>query len=528
MKDRTDEILVVSRSCALLALTDAAIGGKKFAQGRSEWLSREQVQCMPRKPIVTPAPKPPKSDVLIRADNGDVITFDETGLTLRLSDAVIADLKFRLGLEGQAALDAADHLGDVDAWALHQVGRWLRFTARLEAGREPREYMKSAGGGDIIAAASGPIYGIFSLGGARRAGFNAGPVKFRYHILASGDDIGAVGLEGTAEAARNDRLQHLRHASRDALIAQTLLSWRYDALKALPLFVCRCESDNTYDITELTAGRGYRNFLIALDNLNTAAASLNKRAEVLAVSLDFGLEDQTNSAAELANGLRALMAQIERDMAQRNLHRPIFLMTAEAGTRQITTHPAIQANWELAWLNSGHRLAISAPGYMFEQTEFGRPTQVARVRMAEMDAHAIIALSNRQTWLCPLPVLAEAADSLVRVTFQSSCDLVLDDTLGAGPTAGFAVEDAHGSIPIMDVEIAQDDPRSLLLTCKRAPSHVGAQLRYASGAIVPSEDAFPANRGGLRDTWSSPSQASEVPLHRWALPACLPIHPANT
>ena len=61
----------------------------------------------------------PDSGVLIRAENGDVVTYDATGLTLRLSDTVLADLRTRLALPG-AALDVADHLGDIDAWHLRR------------------------------------------------------------------------------------------------------------------------------------------------------------------------------------------------------------------------------------------------------------------------------------------------------------------------------------------------------------------------------------------------------------------------
>ena len=49
------------------------------------------------------AEKPiPPEGVIIRAENGDVIGYDETGLVLRLSDKVIADIAARLELKPQA------------------------------------------------------------------------------------------------------------------------------------------------------------------------------------------------------------------------------------------------------------------------------------------------------------------------------------------------------------------------------------------------------------------------------------------
>ena len=108
--------------------------------------------------------------VLISADNGDVIAFDETGLILRLSDSVVDDLRTRLG--SVSAADPAEILGDIDAWDLRREGDWYRFTARLDD--LARGYQRRVDGGDIIAAAPGPLYGLLSVGGARRAAEDAG------------------------------------------------------------------------------------------------------------------------------------------------------------------------------------------------------------------------------------------------------------------------------------------------------------------------------------------------------------------
>ena len=475
--------------------------------------------------------------VLIRAENGDVVTFDATGLTLRLSDTVLADLRQRLGIISQTGilqnatppnapqLDPADHLGDIDAWNLRQEGDWLRFTAVLAgAAGTPRDYQRPVKGGDIIAAAPGPLYALLALGGARRADFTQGPAQFRHHVLAPADDIGAVGLEGTAPATPTAGLQHIAHRTRDALTADTLLGWRSATLHGLPLFVVRAETDASAGIAALGTGTAYRNFLTALDTLVATAKTLGKRPRVLAVGLDFSLEDQTSSPAAFAEGMRALMRQIERDMGHRDLQRPHFLATFEAGTQTVSTHPAMLAHWELAWSHGAHSFAFSAPGYMFEQTRFGRPTDAARLRMAEMDAHALVALSNRAPWQCPLFLLAEYQGRDIRVTARAMGDLMLDAALCPEAACGFSLSGTQTPCQITAVRVAADDPQSLILTCDGIPSGFGATLRYAYGART-SPDAFPANRGAVRDQWAAESRSGGGLLHRWALPAVLPLQP---
>ena len=422
--------------------------------------------------------------VLISADNGDVIAFDETGLILRLSDSVVDDLRTRLG--SVSAADPAEILGDIDAWDLRREGDWYRFTARLDD--LARGYQRRVDGGDIIAAAPGPLYGLLSVGGARRAGFNTGGPDFPRNVLAPGDHIGAVGLEGTEAAAPTDRMQSIAHATRDTLIADTLLGWRHAARQALPLFLTRAETDGTADVAALPAGRGYANLLSAADSLVAAAGTLGKRAQVLAVGLDYGLEDVVSDSAALVRGLRALMARVERDLNQRGLQKPIFVATFESGTREIGTHPVIAAHWELAWQHGAHDLVFSAPAYMFEVARFGRPTEPARIRMAEMDAHAITARVRREEWLCPLFLLAEYDGPRIRVTARAMSDLVIDaaDPFGAGPTCGFSIAGTDAPVTITAIAYwARPDYRR----GRRRPARAGPDLRPGPGR--------PGTRGAL-------------------------------
>ena len=116
-----------------------------------------------------------KRGVLLRAKNGDVIGFDDTGLRMNLSDSVIADIHRRLPVgQGDAAIDPAV-LGDVDAWNLRQRGDWYVFSANLPGAQGPRQFRRAvkaevdASAPDIIADTAGAVYGLLALGGTRRA-----------------------------------------------------------------------------------------------------------------------------------------------------------------------------------------------------------------------------------------------------------------------------------------------------------------------------------------------------------------------
>ncbi|GAB1363199.1 hypothetical protein MASR1M32_24350 [Rhodobacter sp.] len=234
-------------------------------------------------------------------------------------------------------LDPAEHLGDIDAWNLRADGDWLRFDARLE--EVPRGYLRPVSGGDILADAPGPLLAILGLGGARRAGFTAGAAQFRYNVLAPADHIGAVGLEGTDQALRTAGLQHLRHRSREALIADHLLGWRHKARRGLPLIVTRVETDGAASIAELGQGVAFANFLTALDNLVAAAATLGRRPQVLAVTLGYGSEDVTLDSAGFAQGCRALMARSRPRCAAAAFLRRSSLPMPKAARRGWPTIP---------------------------------------------------------------------------------------------------------------------------------------------------------------------------------------------
>ena len=105
--------------------------------------------------------------VILRAENGAVIGYDETGLILRLSDRVVADLAARLSLPA-ADEPATDDPGavvppDLDAWDIRRRGDWVHFMAHLPGRQGIRGYRVPADGGAVIADGRGPLLGILGI-----------------------------------------------------------------------------------------------------------------------------------------------------------------------------------------------------------------------------------------------------------------------------------------------------------------------------------------------------------------------------
>ena len=132
------------------------------------------------------------TQTIIRADNGDVIVADETGLRMRLSDRVIEDIATRLGKLGHSFGHMHQHgdpqnsLGDgdpssqaeelsyvngenIDCWAVQQRREFASFMANLPGLQGVRGFLKHLKGGGIIADTAGPIQMILAIGGTRAA-----------------------------------------------------------------------------------------------------------------------------------------------------------------------------------------------------------------------------------------------------------------------------------------------------------------------------------------------------------------------
>lgn len=474
-----------------------------------------------------------RQNVLVRARNGDVIRFDNTGLVLRLSDRVIADIALRLGTASQqgAAMPSARPAGaaddirleDVDIWDLVQEGDWLTFNGRLPGKQGVRRFRLAAQGGDVVADAPGALYAILGIGGARAALGDDRSCAFPQHILVPADDIGAVGHAGIARATETPLLEHVRDMTHEALTAEAFLNWQLDKHQPLPLFVTRVETDEAGRVADLAQGAAYENLMIAAANVQRAAGSLGKAAKLLAVTLDYSLEDATGSAQEYRDGVLTLMRRVEDGLAALGFSQPLFVTRFERGSDSLLDHHSIEGQWELVWNHGDHRLLFSAPGYMFGHDDTDRPDSVARQQMAEMTAAAA---SDPENWQCPTVYLAEIlpgeGGAQIRLVAQAGSKLVLAP--GNAPCAdrpvGLRLMGDTTGATITGVEIDPDDPQTVLISLDRMPAGDDLRLAYAIGPGP--EDHDPACIA-LRDEWALAS-VTEVQLHRWALPCLLPIH----
>jgi hypothetical protein len=450
--------------------------------------------------------------VVVRAANGDVIRYDPSGLVMRLSDRVIADIALRIGQTAGAApapadapADAGDLLDGIDAWGVSRDGDWLRFTARLPGAQGVRGFRRHIEGGATLGDAPGALLGILGLGGPRAALATQGAPAFPHHIVAPADDIGAVGMAGIEAAPETDRLDLLREATHEALVGETLLFWQMEKFDPLPLIVARVETDGSASATDLAKGRAVENLIVAANNLKSAAARMGKRAKILGICLDYALEHVHGDATAYRDGMLAAMRAIEGGLGALGFDRPLFVARFEAGLDPTSAQAVLQGQWELAWNHGDHRLIFSAPSYPFARDAYDRPTEDARRQMAEMTAAA---LSAGEGWRGPSLFLAEwepGAAPVIRVTAQAEGSLVLD----GGGAAGFAVTGGDG-IAVEAVTLAPDDPQALLVRVTGRAE--GLNLSYGAG-----------RPGALRDTWALESRRG-ITLHRWALPAILPVH----
>lgn len=466
-----------------------------------------------------------KSGVIIRAENGDVIGWDETGLTLHLSDRVIADIAARLDLPAVSAPTiAADFVAlddDIDAWGAHMRGDFLHFTANLVGADGTRGYMRHKDDSVILAESHLPLMGIFGLGGARAQLGQPLPTRFPYHLFAPADDIGAAGMGGEGEAAATPNLLPLRELTHEALLAETLLTLRKAAGAGLPLFVLRSETDMAASAGELGQGLAMANLQQALHNHAAAAARLGRAAKVAAICLDYCLEDIAGDGAAYRDGIIAVMAQITRALGRVGAPRPIFLAGFDCGTQTITTGAALEGQWDLSWNHGDHPLVCTGPTYAYAIDDTGRLTDTGRRTKAELSAQALLATEAGANWHCPTIQLAERAGSDIRLTCAAMEGLVIDkdNPFDAGPMAGFRLDGVTNKARITKVEVDPKDKRAVILRCSSRPE--GAVfVAYAHGA-APRKGAhdYPANAGALRDGWQG--QGSHGPLHRWALPARL-------
>lgn len=498
------------------------------------------------------SPPPPSTidgsnpmEVLIKAENGDVIRYDETGLVLRLSDRVLEDIAVRLRERGllndvSATPDTSDPVLEdeeielaqgVDAWSVSRNGAWTRFTANLAGKSGPRGFMCKGIHGAIVADTPTPLLGLLAIGGSRASLAYDKVCDFPHHIVAPGDDIGAVGLDGEGQARSTGEVHLLRELSHEALVAEVLLNDALLRRDALPLYFTRAETDGSTNADALANGPAFKNLIQAAQNLKSAAHSLGKRAHILGVFLDFSLEDVLSTPIEYRDAMINLMENISQSFAADGIPAPRFLSFFECGTQEVSEDSTLEGQWELAWNNAGHDLVIVAPSYMLALDQDGRLLDTAQALRPAISAEALSFTQTGARWYCPTLHLAERDGRKIRVTAQCHGKLVLDaaDPFGSGAHYGFSLDGVAKDITINSVEIDPKDAKALLISCNKPVEGPAPTLRYASGQSARRDAGYPVNCGALRDEFEpllnhDETLVDQALLRRWALPARLKIN----
>ncbi|MGF6860155.1 hypothetical protein ABIE69_000713 [Rhodobacteraceae bacterium MBR-64] len=466
--------------------------------------------------------------VIISAPNGDVMRYDDTGLVMKLSDRVIKDIAQRLPQQGRtpatrAGAPEAALPADIDAWDLRDEGDWITFHARMPGGHDQRRYRWHRGGGAVIADARGPLRALLGIGGPRAALATPGASTWPHHVLAPGDHIGAVGMAGDGRAEPTDRLLPVPERSHEVLLAETLLDADRAAWRAPSLWYVRAETDAPARAADLATGAAAQNLDVAVASFIAAARRLGKEPLIEAVTLDYALEDILDDATAYRDGMIAVLDMVTQVLARHGLARPVFLAHLDCGTPAITQGAALAGQWELSWNHGDHRLVIPAPGYTLEMDRTGRLTDAGRAQKAAMGAAALLALRAGEPFDCPSLSLAERQGKDLRAVFSAESALVIDarDPFGAGPLAGFSLTGVENGARIDAVTIDPADTKSVILHMTDRPEGRAIALAYAAGADPRETDGFSPNAGAVRDGWEQLSVLG--PLHRWALPALLPL-----
>ncbi len=465
--------------------------------------------------------------ILLSAENGPILAADETGLILRLSDRVVADLARRLGARADAApagpapADAAPLdpaiLGDIDGWDVTRQGDWLSFTARLPGAEGTRRYLRHGSGMGMLAQTPGPVQGIFSLGGGRR--FNAPSLRpdFPFHIL----DISPFEDAGETPPL----FDNLRHCGLDADLAAALLRRRHADFRALPLFAIAA---GPLDGGPLDGGDGPGRLHAALTRFAGLAAALNKAPRIAAICLEIG-PDQVAPDQDAAAFHRALLSRLDgiaQTVSQSGLPPARMLVTLDCGGwwggSAHRARIAAEGLCLLALCPGGHDVTLTGSTAALAQDRLGQPLRGAALIQAELESRALEALAGRQAWTAPILCLVERdGPRALRALFKSTAPLVIDegDPMGAGPLAGFALSGAPAGVAITGIAIDPQDARCIRLTLNAdLPRDVPARLDYAIPAAPDPNSRLPGWAGALRDDWQGET-ATGAAVHRWALPA---------
>lgn len=445
-----------------------------------------------------------RKGILIQANNGPVIGYDETGLRMRLSDETIQQISDRLPDRASAQSTPIDPriLGDIDAWNVVQQGDWLCFDAKLPSYPETRRFRRHAKRPGIFAEPPGVLLGLFSVGGPSRCDLIDAPLQHPAHIITADDDIGAVGMGGIEDAPALGVPAPVRHATLDTLTADALVGLRRAAGGASPVIYTRCETDSSPTIDAFSNGQALRNLDQAMGNFVQAARALGVAAKALPIAIDYCAEDVLSDADSYLSGMHHLLDVITDIAAKHGLHQPHFLLPFPASPARHAAHASLSV------ISGTHRVIYTGPQSQFPVDRFGRATPESLSQHAQLNAQILQAHLLGDDWHCPRLLLAEKVDAkVIRVITDAKSPLVLAQP---ATKAGLELRAKGKKLSISKLAIAAQDPFALEITLKAAVPP-GTTLRYGETSAA-----------GVRDSFALDT-ATGVTLHRWALPAQLEV-----
>lgn len=429
--------------------------------------------------------------VILEAANGPLITYDPSGLTLRLSDRVLRDIALRLGGEDSAfGLDPSVLLRGVDAWDVFREGSFLGFHARLPQAGAGWRFMRHADGGAIFARSHGAVLGVFAFSAGQREPAAGAGLRHPYHVLR----------RPLPEARDRHFLRAIRRAGPSALTADHLAEARFAAHAPMRLHLVQDRA--------APAGADYGDWLreaftAEAARLAEVARELGQPAQVLAVSID------------LAGDVPVLLADLARIAGQADLGCPRFTAVFDTGRYWARGGADFAAQARLVWRHGPQDLAVVAPSCIFAQDELGQLSPEGAALRACYEGHAVA----DRAWSAPALAFAERDGAQIRATFRASGPLVIDDAppFARAPHAGFRLHDADGA-PLDTLRAARpdpDDPRAIIVEGE------GAMLSYGwpDGAHAQSGGHYWQHGGALREAAPFADDPRFGPLHRWALPA---------
>jgi hypothetical protein len=244
---------------------------------------------------------------VVRAPNGDVIRYDPSGLVMRLSDKVIADIALGSARATRAAVRTPGPPMDEDALATSTPGTsGPRATGCASPRGWPVGRACAASGvmcrRAILGDAPGPVMAILGLGGPSAALATPGPPAYPHHVVAPADDIGAVGMAGIEAAPETDRLEGSANARMRRWWPRRCSTGGWRLSRPCPSSLSGPRRRPPPTAAALATGRAVENLRIAARNLAAAATSMGRKARIAAVCLDFALEDLSQTPWPIVTG----------------------------------------------------------------------------------------------------------------------------------------------------------------------------------------------------------------------------------